>query len=105
MQVAKYRYRLIDRLVICATVVLVCFVALALPVKYAAGKETLIWVNVISKLGINAYISWGTTAAFGGLWYRERRLRKKTLRTDHARVRQLEQLIDPNRTSSGFEEQ
>jgi len=43
-------------------------------------------------------------AAFFGLWRRERFLRITTVYREHRRVEELEKQIDPNRTSSGFDE-
>jgi hypothetical protein len=72
-----------------------------LSVAALAGKTTIsaIGINVLTNVTINSALAWllaGGSVAYG---WRERRLRKRTIkRLD--RIPQLEAKIDPGRTSS-----
>jgi cation transport ATPase len=67
-----------------------------------AGSTTNI--NIITSFFADIkFAATATLAGFVGLWgYLERRNRQKTVERLHARIKQLEQKIDPNRTSSGL---
>ncbi len=95
------------RALIWGAVIVGCFyVGVALPVKYSAGQETS--VSFVAKalldIEVHIWLPYLVAIALAGLWKRERSLRKRTIRREHKRVEAFEQKIDPNRTSSGFEE-
>jgi hypothetical protein len=95
------------RALIWGGVIIGCFyVGVALPVKYSAGQETSITFVAKALLGMEVHIWLPYLVATGlaVLWKRERNLRKRTIRREHERVEAFEKKIDPNRTSSGFEE-
>lgn len=89
------------------TVIVGCFyVGVALPVKYSAGQETSVTfiAKALLDMDVHIWLPYGVAVLLAGLWKRERTLRKQTIRREHKRVEMLEKQIDPNRTSSGFEE-
>ena len=71
-----------------------------------AGKETT--ANILIKILGNVTITygilgtWATGATF--LYLKERASRKKTIKKIHPRIKELEQLIDPKRSSSTLTE-
>jgi hypothetical protein len=84
----------------------VSYFLVALPIYYAAGKKTD--VNFFYQAIVNARLdlaaSLAAAALFGGLWQRERRLKRNDVRRLHGRIKELETLLDPARTSSGLTE-
>ena len=87
-------------------VALIIYVAIPLPLKYTAGKETAISLvyNVILDVRWEVILPYVLAVALAGLWVRERRIRKMSVQREHVRVEILEKDKDPNRTSSGLEE-
>ena len=99
-------FRLVRWIVAFAGVALIVYVAVPLPLKYSAGKETAISLvyKVVLDARLEVILPYAIAAAFATLWGRERRLRKTSVRREHERVEKLERNKDPNRTSSGLEE-
>ena len=85
---------------------LILYIAIALPLKYTAGKETTISLiyKVILDARLEVILPYVLAAVFAGLWERERRIRKHSVQREHERVVELERRINANRTSSGLEE-
>ncbi|OYV84065.1 MAG: hypothetical protein B7X04_01520 [Parcubacteria group bacterium 21-54-25] len=100
------RYQLAALIAKLLGVALWIFFAVVWPLKITAGKTTIVNVlfHMIANVHASVAISWATTAGFGYLWVRERRIRKKSVRREHVRIVELEQLLDPNRSSSGIDE-
>lgn len=73
-------------------------------VRDLAGKETAFnaFVNAIVDMRANEYIAY--LLGGGGVlaWWRERQLRKRTIRELGAHTRKLEVRLDPERVSSGL---
>ena len=46
--------------------------------------------------------SWGLSVVLGAGWFRERRLRRRTIAHHAAYIQKLEQRLDPNRTTSAL---
>ena len=69
-----------------------------------AGQETHIGLEALVDLKLHFVLPWAAAGFFFVLWSRERRLRKDTVRRENQRNRNLELKLDPDRTSSGFEE-
>jgi hypothetical protein len=71
-----------------------------------AGKETT--ANILIKILGNITISQGVLMAYGAgatlLYARERKLRKKTVKHVHPRVKKLEEELDNKRSSSRLTE-
>jgi hypothetical protein len=69
-----------------------------------AGQSTTadILVRVLSDFRINNALSYALAGGFGVWGWRERRLRQKSVKTMHARIKELELAIDPQRTSSNL---
>jgi len=99
-------FRLALWIIVFAGVALIVYVAIPLPLKYSAGKETVISLvyKVVLDARLEVILPYVIAALFAGLWGRERRLRKMSVRREHERVEKLEKNKDPNRTSSGLEE-
>ena len=99
-------FRLARWIIAFAGVALIVYVAIPLPLKYSAGKETA--VSLVYKVFLDARLEvilpYAIAGLFAGLWGRERRIRKTSVRREHERVEKLEKNKDPNRTSSGLEE-
>lgn len=95
------------RALIWGAVIVGCFYAgVALPVKYSAGQETSVTfvAKALLDMDVHIWLPYGVAVLLAGLWKRERTLRKRTIRREHKRIEVFEKKIDPNRTSSGFEE-
>jgi len=72
-------------------------------IAFAGQKtEANVLVSLLANVDVSTAMAWmvGGGGAFYG--YRERKLRKKTISHMASRVEKAEQLIDPNRTSSGL---
>lgn len=82
------------------------YFGVTVPVRETAGQTTVIslFYRVIGDFKLHAVISYATAASFYVLWRRERKIRIEAVGREHRRVEALERHIDPNRTSSGFEE-
>ena len=69
-----------------------------------AGKNSTAEVSLEyltgSPSGLSVTISISLSLAFAGWAIRERRLRRETVARMHGRIKELELLLDPNRTSS-----
>ncbi len=87
------------------------WVGIVLIVRYAylgiealAGKSTLadIGVNFLTDINVSVALAWA--AGFGGMVYgiKQRELRKDTIERLVGRIKQLEDEVDPNRTSSNL---
>lgn len=78
--------------------------AFYLPIAVSHGESTVIEVsqNFVSSLQWNVTIAWGATAAASVWALGERRARIKERTTKDARIRELEQKIDPSVSSSGM---
>lgn len=85
-------------------VVALGWLCVAEPVRALAGQQTLFDVEALIDLDLHVALPYVAAVLSTALWYRERRLRKTTIRRENERNRKLEQTIDPERTSSGFEE-
>lgn len=82
----------------------VVYAGVYLPVRDAPGGTTIL--NVTQKWAFDAnlhvYLAWGAAAAGVGYGANERRKRLKERAEKDKRIKELEQHIDPNRTSSGL---
>ncbi|MBU1700298.1 MAG: hypothetical protein KJ970_03640 [Candidatus Eisenbacteria bacterium] len=99
-------FRTIWLVVKAAVVVAIIYMVFPLSLRETAGKQTVIEImfNIITNLKLHVVLPAALAAAFGGLWARERRVRKKAVAREHMRVEELEKEKDPDRTSSGLEE-
>jgi hypothetical protein len=68
--------------------------------EIAAGKETILRATVEFLADIRLWIgvSWGGVATIA--WYRERRLRHRTIVDSGSYIKELELKVDPKRSSS-----
>lgn len=82
------------------------YYGIAVPVQATAGKETALSVvyQAIVDFDLHVVLSYAVAAVFFGLWRKERRTRITAVKRENRRNRELEKMLDPNRTSSGFEE-
>lgn len=80
------------------------YIAIALPVRYSAGKETTISfaLNWVANVQLHVWLAWSAAAGMGTWAWQERkkRIRERTERDE--RITELEKQIDPNRTSSNL---
>ncbi len=85
---------------------LLSYYLVALPIFYSAGKVTT--VHFVYKAIVNSRLDFiasvGAAMLFGGLWYRERRLKRADIKRLHRRIKELEELRDLDRLSSGLTE-
>jgi len=67
-----------------------------------AGKTTTanVVLNMLGSISFSSAISWGGTVVGVGYGAAQRRLKMKTVRNLHEHIRQLEERLDPDRTSS-----
>jgi len=81
---------------------LIVYLAIPLPLSYTAGQETTVTLlfQFIANFKLHMVIPYAVAAGFFGLWLRERRTRKTSVKREHERVVKLEKKIDPGRTSS-----
>ena len=84
----------------------VVYFGVTLPVRESVGQETAIRLayDAIVDLRLDVAIAYSAAALFGVLWRRERQTRIKAVARKHVRVVELEQQVDPQRTSSEFKE-
>ena len=91
-------------------IALCIYLAVVYPLKIAGGTDTTIKLFYIATVDaliegrLQVVIPFGLNILLASLWFRERRNRKPAIAREHRQVEQLENLIDPNRTSSGFKE-
>jgi hypothetical protein len=69
-----------------------------------AGKSTdfTAVVRALVDLKANEWFAYALATFCGGGWYRERKLRHRTIQEQGAHIAQLERRIDPKRRSSGL---
>ena len=86
--------------------VVACCYFLYLMIDALAGKTTAtdIALNAITDLRLDEHILYFLTGGTTFWAIRERKLRKKTIKHITAQVKELEEHIDPNRTSSNLTE-
>jgi hypothetical protein len=65
-----------------------------------AGKTTSAAFSSIFKVGADRYVAATVAAVFGGLYKKERGLRKRSEKRMAARIAELEKRLDPGRTTS-----
>jgi hypothetical protein len=67
-----------------------------------AGKTTTanIVLNMLGSLSFSSAVSWGGTAVALGYGATQRHLKMKTVRNLHSHIRELEERLDPARSSS-----
>lgn len=82
------------------------YFGITVPVRETAGQQTGISLayEIIGDFKLHAVISYTAAVSFYALWRKERKLRVESVAREHRRVEALERQLDPNRTSSGFEE-
>ncbi len=99
-------YRLVYLCVIVGGIVLIVYFGITKPVELSSGKETgiTIFYRAILDFDLKMIISVALNLGLLGLWWRERHIRKTSIRREHVRVEQFESREDPNRTSSGLKE-
>jgi hypothetical protein len=73
-----------------------------LAIDSLAGKTTLanIVLNLLSNVSFSSSVAWGGTAVAAIYGYRQKRLRENTVQRLSSRIEELEQGVDPDRTSS-----
>ena len=89
-----------------ATTVGLVYFGVAIPVSATAGQETNLTVvyRALVDLRVHIILSYGAAAVFFTLWRMERKTRIIAVARENRRNKELEQEIDPGRTSSGFQE-
>ena len=89
-----------------AGAVALVYFGLTLPIRETAGQETALTVGYRAVLDMKMHIILPYVAAggLGWLWWSERRTRITAVERENRRNRELEEKIDPGRTSSGFNE-
>ncbi|MDE2904667.1 MAG: hypothetical protein OXQ28_01135 [Acidobacteriota bacterium] len=82
------------------------YFGLTVPIRETAGQETVLTVAYRAVLDMQMHIILPYVAAggFGWLWRNERRTRIAAVERENRRNRELEEKLDPGRTSSGFKE-
>lgn len=70
--------------------------------KDLSGHDTNLAVKLLANVDVSIVFSWLATASTSVWAVKERRLRVRKVEQMQARIRQLEEHIDPNRTSSGL---
>ena len=100
------RERIIKTAIIVAGSVAWVYYGIAVPVQATAGQETALSVvyQAIVDFDLHVVLPYAVAAVFLGLWRKERRTRITAVKRENRRNRELEKMLDPNRTSSGFEE-
>lgn len=91
-------------ILICATVVAFAYYGIYKPVEVSAGKTTIInhfW-SMMGNLDVNVAIAWGAATGFGLLAHSQRKKRLRERKEKDTRIAELEQIIDPNRSSSNL---
>ena len=89
-----------------ATLTALVYFGIIIPVRETAGKTTIISVlyQTLVNFQMHVVLPYALAAGFGGVWARERRLRKEAVKREHIRVAELERAIDSRRTSSELKE-
>ena len=82
------------------------YLSVTVPILATAGQETTLTVlyQMALDLELHVIVSYAAAGVFGGLWLKERHLRKVTVERENRRNRVFETQIDPGRTSSEFQE-
>lgn len=97
------RYGLFRTLVRSATVAFVVWMGF-MSIREIAGKDTSFKavVNAVIELSADrwVFLLLSGVSSFG--WYRERRLRQKTIAEQAGHIGELERKVDPKRLSSGL---
>jgi hypothetical protein len=93
-------------IIVAAGIVAGLYVTFYLPVEASQGKETTISVTQkwLVDANIQVWIAWGAALTGAGYGYNERRLRHKERAEKDARIKLLEERIDPTRTSSNIDQ-
>jgi hypothetical protein len=93
-------------IILTAGVVAGLYVTFYLPVEASQGKVTTISVTQqwLVDAKIHIWIAWGAALTGVGYGYNERRLRHRERAEKDARIKRLEEAIDPNRTSSNIDQ-
>lgn len=99
-------FRLLTVMVYMGGAVALVYFGLTVPIRETAGQETVLTVGYRAVLDMKMHIIFPYVVAggFGGLWWQERRTRISVVERENRRNRELEEKIDPGRTSSGFNE-
>ena len=89
-----------------AGAVALVYFGLTVPIRETAGQETVLTVGYRAVLDMKMHIilPYVASGGFGWLWWSERRTRITAVKRENRRNRELEEKIDPGRTSSGFNE-
>lgn len=82
----------------------VVYAGVYLPVRDAPGTQTILSVtqNWVVNANLHVYLAWGAAAAGALYGANERRKRLRERGERDKRIKELEQHIDPNRTTSGL---
>ena len=99
-------FGLLKVMVYMAGAVAMVYFGLTVPIRETAGQETVLTVGYRAVLDMKMHIILPYVAAggVGWLWWSERRTRITAVERENRRNRELEEKIDPGRTSSGFKE-
>lgn len=101
--VTDSRYKLLTKLVTGAVVLGVAYFVRDSVVAFA-GRHTEVnaFVKAVANLSFNEYVAWSISAVSGVAWFKERRLRKKTITELGTYAAELEKKLAPERKSSGL---
>jgi len=97
-----FPFFLVDRLGKGAILVALAYVAIYLPVREVAGKDTEFILSLIGEFAADRWLYLLATLLFGGSWYAERHARKKYIERHGRHEKELERQLDPDRGSSGL---
>lgn len=84
----------------------VVYFGVTVPVRATVGQQTDLTVvyGALVNLNIHVIVSWAAVVLFFTLWRKERKTRIVAVERENRRNKELEERIDPGRTSSGFQE-
>lgn len=94
----------LDRLIPGAVAVLIVYFGIYRTAHELAGKETFgaFWIGLLADIKPDEIMAW-LTALIGWMFgINSQRLRRNTTERLSSRIRELEQRVDPNRTTSGL---
>lgn len=82
------------------------YFGVTVPMRETAGQETVLALayRVVLDMKTHVILPYVAAGVFGWLWRKERRTRITAIERENRRNRELEEKIDPGRTSSGFNE-
>jgi len=60
--------------------------------------------SAVLDMSADRYVAWVAVAVFGGGFFHQRNLRKKTIKNMGETIKELEETIDPERSSSNLTE-